>query len=190
LQKYSQNAVLWTFLIADFCSFCCDVRVDISNCDACPAKICSGCFSDQLTSVTEDGWADLSMISRLATLRCDFCKSGSFDAVIRQQLSPEIVKFYVQAVTYNARATATNEARMEKRREQRAYRALPNKKEKEYQTEKETLVEMVVGTMSSLWHPFHRLRGLLLATMLFLLNLVLCSLLRSWRWFLVEIDMP
>ena len=46
------------------------------------------------------------MISRLAMLQCGFCKNGTFDAVIRQQLPPEAVELYIKAVEDNARIVA------------------------------------------------------------------------------------
>ena len=127
----------------EFCSVCREERVDIGDCKLCSAKMCSSCFADQLTTAAEDGWTDVSMISRLATLRCDFCKTGSIDPVIRQQLSMDAAELYVKAVEYNARAGSAKDARMEKRRECRAYRGLPDKEEKQYQTEKQVLLEMV-----------------------------------------------
>ena len=128
---------------SQFCSLCLEERPDVGDCQSCSAKMCSGCFADQLTSAAEDGWTDPSTISRLAMLSCGFCKIGTLDAMIRQQLPPGAEDLYVKAVEHNARADATKEARMEKRREQRAYRALPNKKEKQYQAEKGALVEML-----------------------------------------------
>ena len=128
---------------SELCLLCCEHRADVSVCQSCSAKMCSSCFGDQLIMAAEDGWTDVSMITRLATLSCGFCKIGTFDAVIRQQLPSDAAELYVQAVERNARTDTARDARIEKRREQRAYRALPNKKEKQYQIEKRALVDML-----------------------------------------------
>jgi hypothetical protein len=141
-------------LSSDICSLCCEDRADVGGCQSCFAKMYSSCFGDQLTSVAEDCWTDPSAISRLATLRCDFCKAGTFNAVIREQLPPDAAELYVQAVEHNARASAAREARMDKRREYRIYRALPNKKDKQYRTEREALVEMLGVQCPSCASPF------------------------------------
>ncbi len=63
--------------------------------------------------------------------------------MIRQQLPQAIAELHLQAVANEARMTTATAAREEKRRELRGYRGLPSKREKQYQSEKEVVIDLV-----------------------------------------------
>ena len=147
----------------DFLAFvpkavCCSCLEPTQKWEACRcgAVLCADCFELRLEQQKSVGWSEPSVVSSLAQLNCDFCKSktGGFSADLLRRLSPRGASLHREAVRADTRASVQQRALLDETRGMAHFRSLNSTESMLYFSVKQALVDLTTARTPCCRRPF------------------------------------